>query len=122
MRSHTVSDITQNEAGGVSTGKAWLLLAMGLVMLWGSAKLTVDSAVAFAALVGLSNITVSALIIGMGSSLPEVSVSFMALLKKRGALSVGNLVGSNVLDTLLVPGLAAAASASSSRSASAIAQ
>jgi cation:H+ antiporter len=100
-------DITQNEAGGVSTGKAWLLLAIGLVMLWGSAKLTVDSAVAFAALVGLSNITVSALIIGMGSSLPEVSVSFMALLKKRGALSVGNLVGSNVLDTLLVPGLAA---------------
>jgi cation:H+ antiporter len=61
----------------------------------------------FAALVGLSNLAVSAVIIGMGSSLPEVSVSFMALLKRRGGLSVGNLVGSNVLDTLLVPGLAA---------------
>ena len=43
----------------------------------------------------------------MGSSLPELSVSFVALLKKRGGLSVGNLVGSNVLDTLLVPGIAA---------------
>ncbi len=87
--------------------KAWLQLAIGLVFLWASARLTVDSAVAFAALVGLSNIAVSAIIIGIGSSLPEVSVSFMALMKKRGALSVGNLMGSNVLDTLLVPGLAA---------------
>jgi cation:H+ antiporter len=43
----------------------------------------------------------------MGSSLPELSVSFVALLRKRGGLSVGNLVGSNVLDTLLVPGFAA---------------
>ena len=43
----------------------------------------------------------------MGSSLPEMSVSFVALLKQRGGLSVGNLVGSNVLDTLLVPGIGA---------------
>ena len=57
--------------------------------------------------VGLSNIAVSAIVIGMGSSLPELSVSFVALLRKRGGLSVGNLVGSNVLDTLLVPGIAA---------------
>lgn len=99
-------DATHSDSA-VSSVKAWLLLAVGLVLLWASAKLTVDSAVAFAATVGLSNIAVSAVIIGMGSSLPEVSVSFMALLKKRGALSVGNLMGSNVLDTLLVPGLAA---------------
>jgi cation:H+ antiporter len=99
-------DITQND-NDLHWGKAWLLLALGLVVLWASARLTVASAVDFAALVGLSNIAVSAVIIGMGSSLPEVSVSFMALLKRRGGLSVGNLVGSNVLDTLLVPGLAA---------------
>ncbi len=99
-------DITQNETD-LRWGKAWLLLSVGLVVLWASARLTVASAVDFAALVGLSNIAVSAVIIGMGSSLPEVSVSFMALLKRRGGLSVGNLVGSNVLDTLLVPGLAA---------------
>lgn len=90
--------------------RAWLYLAVGLVILWASARLTVVSAVDFAALVGLSNIAVSAVIIGMGSSLPEVSVSFMALMKNRGGLSVGNLVGSNVLDTLLVPGLAASIS------------
>ena len=99
-------DITQND-NGLQWGKAWLLLSLGLVLLWASARLTVASAVDFAALVGLSNLAVSAVIIGLGSSLPEVSVSFMALLKRRSSLSVGNLVGSNVLDTLLVPGLAA---------------
>lgn len=100
-------DISQNQEG-LPGWRAWLLLGAGLVVLWAAARLTVASAVDFAAVVGLSNIAVSAVIIGIGSSLPEVSVSFMALVKRRGGLSVGNLVGSNVLDTLLVPGLAAA--------------
>lgn len=87
--------------------KGWLLLAVGLVLLLVSAEVTVAAATAFGQTVGLSNVAVSAVVIGMGSSLPELSVSFVALLKKRGGLSVGNLMGSNVLDTWLVPGLGA---------------
>ena len=87
--------------------RAWLILACGLVLLLIAAELTVVYAAEFATDVGLSNIAVSAIVIGLGSSLPELSVSFVALLRKRGGLSVGNLVGSNVLDTLLVPGIAA---------------
>ena len=90
--------------------KAVSFLVVGLVILPFAAKLTVDSATDFALLVGLSNLSVSAIIIGLGSSLPELSVSIIALLKNRGGLSVGNLMGSNVLDTLLVPGLGAAIS------------
>ena len=91
----------------LSAAKAWGILATGLVLLLISAELTVVYAAEFAKEVGLSNMAVSAIVIGMGSSLPELSVSFVALLRKRGGLSVGNLVGSNVLDTLLVPGIAA---------------
>lgn len=91
----------------LSAAKAWGILAIGLVLLLVSAELTVVYAAEFAKEVGLSNMAVSAIVIGMGSSLPELSVSFVALLRKRGGLSVGNLVGSNVLDTLLVPGIAA---------------
>ena len=87
--------------------RGWLILASGLVLLLIAAELTVVYAAEFAREVGLSNIAVSAIVIGMGSSLPELSVSFVALLRKRGGLSVGNLIGSNVLDTLLVPGIAA---------------
>jgi cation:H+ antiporter len=82
-------------------------IGVGLVLLLFAAKLTVVSATDFAALVGLSNLGVSAVIIGLGSSLPELSVSIVALLKNRGGLSIGNLMGSNVLDTLLAPGIGA---------------
>lgn len=92
---------------GMPAWRAWGLLAGGLALLLVAAELTVVYAAEFAMEVGLSNIAVSAIVIGLGSSLPELSVSFVALLKKRGGLSVGNLVGSNVLDTLLVPGIAA---------------
>ena len=90
--------------------KAVCLLVAGLAVLPFAANLTVVSATDFAVLVGLSNLSVAAIIIGLGSSLPELSVSIIALLKDRGGLSVGNLMGSNVLDTLLVPGLGAAIS------------
>lgn len=95
------------ETSHMDAWRAWLILAAGLGLLLIAAELTVASAAAFADNVGLSDIAVSAIVIGMGSSLPELSVSFVALLRKRGGLSVGNLVGSNVLDTLLVPGIAA---------------
>jgi cation:H+ antiporter len=98
------------EAAHLAAWKAWSILAAGLAILLVAAELTVVFAAEFADEVGLSDIAVSAIVIGMGSSLPELSVSFVALLRKRGGLSVGNLVGSNVLDTLLVPGIAAAIS------------
>lgn len=96
------------EVEHMSSPRAWGILGLGLILLLVSAELTVVYAAEFAKEVGLSNMAVSAIVIGMGSSLPELSVSFVALLRKRGGLSVGNLVGSNVLDTLLVPGIAAA--------------
>ena len=92
----------------VSRDILWLVL--GLAVLLASAELTVSHAVDFAEHVGMTQLSVSAVIIGMGSSLPELSVSLVALMKKRGGLSVGNLMGSNVLDTLLVPGIGAAMS------------
>lgn len=96
-----------DNSGHIEVWKAWVILLVGLGLLLVAAELTVKSAASFAEEVGLSNIAVSAIVIGMGSSLPELSVSFVALMRKRSGLSVGNLVGSNVLDTLLVPGLAA---------------
>ena len=92
----------------LSKDLTWLLL--GFLLLLVAAELTVTHAVGFAGYVGLSQLSVSAVIIGLGSSLPELSVSLVALWRGRGGLSVGNLMGSNVLDTLLVPGIGAALS------------
>jgi cation:H+ antiporter len=98
------------DAGKAPLTKAVVYLVAGLGLLFLAAELTVVSAIDFAAVVGLSNLSVSAILIGMGSSLPELAIAIVALLKNRSGLSVGNLMGSNVLDTLLVPGLSAAIS------------
>ena len=100
----------EDNATSIPMVKAITYLFIGFTVLLLAAELTVVSATNFAAIVGLSNLGVSAVIIGLGSSLPELSVSIIALLKNRGGLSVGNLLGSNVLDSLLVPGLGAAIS------------
>ena len=99
-------DHIQSPQHSVTRDMAFLLA--GFVLLIGAAELTVTHAVGFAGYIGLSQLSVSAVIIGMGSSLPELSVSLVALWRGRGGLSVGNLMGSNVLDTLLVPGVGAA--------------
>ena len=100
--------VTDAEVAPISHALAFVIA--GLVLLLLAAELTVVSARDFAGLVGLSNLSVSAIIIGMGSSLPELSVCMVALMKDRSGLSVGNLMGSNVLDTFLVPGVGAAIS------------
>ncbi len=106
----TRAESTEHPAPEHPLGKDVLWLVLGLAVLLVAAELTVTHAVAFAGYVGMSHLSVSAVIIGMGSSLPELSVSLVALYRGRGGLSVGNLMGSNVLDTLLVPGIAAAMS------------
>lgn len=82
-------------------------VVVGALLLGANSELVVQSASGLATTLGVAELTVAIFVIGMGSSLPELSISLIALKKQRGGLSVGNLVGSNALDTLLVPGLGA---------------
>ncbi len=86
---------------------SWLALVAGLAVVIVSSELTVSSVVQIARVFNLSEAIISVLIIGLGTSLPELSISISAILKKRTELSVGNIIGSNVLDTLLPIGVAA---------------
>ena len=87
--------------------KSWLILAAGLAVVIGSSELTVNSAVALARAFEISEAVIAVLIIGLGTSLPEQSISVSAIIKRRTELSVGNVIGSNILDTLLPIGIAA---------------
>ena len=84
-----------------------LYLAVGLAIVVGSAELTVSSAVTVARNLGLSETVVAVILIGLGSSLPELTISIGAVAKGHHRLSVGNLIGSNVFDTLVPIGAAA---------------
>lgn len=84
-----------------------LYLVVGLVIVIGSAELTVSSATRLAIAFNIQQSFIAIIIIGLGSSLPELSISVAAVMKSRTHLSVGNLIGSNVFDTLVPIGVAA---------------
>jgi cation:H+ antiporter len=87
--------------------RSWTLLLLGLGTVIFSSELTVSSVVSIAHAFDISEALISVLIIGLGSSLPELSISISAIMKKRTQMSVGNIIGSNILDTLLPIGIAA---------------
>ena len=87
--------------------RSWLLLLVGLAAVIISSEFTVRSVVNIAHVFQISEALISVLIIGLGTSLPELSISISAILKKRTHMSVGNIIGSNILDTLLPIGIAA---------------
>ncbi len=85
----------------------WLRLFVGLAIVVASAELIVRAAMSLAAQWGVDQAFIGIAIIGIGTSLPEVVISVGAVLRKRVGLTVGNLIGSNILDTLLPIGIAA---------------
>ena len=84
-----------------------ILLVVGLVIIAGAAELTVSSATSMALRFGVEQSLIAILLIGLGSSLPELAISVVAAVKGRTHLSIGNLIGSNIFDTLVPIGAAA---------------
>lgn len=83
----------------------WMLAGIALV-LWGADRLT-DGAVAIAERMHISQMVIGLTIVAMGTSMPEFFVSFMSALKDTPDMAVGNVVGSNIFNTLLIVGCAA---------------
>jgi cation:H+ antiporter len=106
MNGETAPDEAPRGFAGGGVG-SWLALIAGLLSVMGSSEVTVTSVVRIAQELDISEAVISVLIIGLGTSLPELSISISAILKKRTELSVGNIIGSNILDTLLPIGIAA---------------
>ncbi|MBR9678654.1 MAG: sodium:calcium antiporter [Nanoarchaeota archaeon] len=87
----------------------WTLtsLIVGLFILILSSELTVSNALILSKNFGVEQSLVGILIVGVGTSLPEIVTSISAVKKKVGSLAVGNLIGSNILDLLLTPSIGA---------------
>lgn len=82
-------------------------ILLGFVVLIKSADLLVDNAAELALRLGVSTFFVGVVIIGFGTSVPEMFVSAIAALENKGNLAVGNALGSNITNIGLVLGLAA---------------
>lgn len=85
-----------------------VLLVVGLALVLGGGQLLIDGAVGLARLLGASEWTIGATVVAAGTSTPEAAVSLVALRRGRASVTLGNVLGSNVLNVLVVLGLAAA--------------
>lgn len=82
-------------------------IVIGIVLvLWGADRLT-DGAVAVAEKMKMPQIVIGLTIVAMGTSMPEFCVSLISALKGTSDLAVGNIVGSNIFNTLLIVGVSA---------------
>ncbi|MBD3361997.1 hypothetical protein GF358_04375 [Candidatus Woesearchaeota archaeon] len=96
--------IKKNHAGNKII---WAIVSLisGFVFLIYASKAVVTNAVILASLWGISQAAVGVIIVGLGTSLPEISVALTALFKKTPELSIGNLLGSNIFDILFTVGI-----------------
>lgn len=86
----------------------WILLTAGLALLVIGAQTLIRGGAALALRLGLSSLAIGLTIIAYGTGSPELVVSVQAALSGNGAISLGNVVGSNICNILLILGLAAA--------------
>lgn len=86
----------------------WIALLAGLALLYFGAQELIRGGAALALRLGLSALAVGLTVIAYGTSSPEMVVSVQAAASGNGAISIGNVVGSNICNILLILGLAAA--------------
>lgn len=86
----------------ISTQKALVLMLIGLVLLIISSNILVFGAKNIALAFGVSELVVGLTIIAIGTSLPELAVSITSALKGHHELAVGNIIGSNIFNLVLV--------------------
>ncbi|MGV3657631.1 MAG: calcium/sodium antiporter [Chitinophagaceae bacterium] len=86
----------------------FLIFLAGLVVITVGAELVLRSASRIAAFMGIKPILIGLTVVSIGTSLPELAVGITAVSESKGALAVGNIAGTNIVNILLILGLSAA--------------
>ena len=100
-------DEVDENLASISYGKIFLWLAIGAAALYFGSEWLVKGAVELAQSMGVSEGVISVTMIAIGTSVPELAASVIAALKKEKAISIGNLVGSNIFNIGSVLGITA---------------
>lgn len=80
----------------------WLLVLLGFALLYLGGELTVRSSVALAGKLGISTTLVGLYVVAIGTSMPELVTSAIAAMRKESDLALGNIIGSNIFNSLIV--------------------
>jgi cation:H+ antiporter len=95
-------DIDESSLKQLSNVKIWGLIVIGIAGLILGGKLVVDNAIKVAGMLGISEKIIGITIVAIGTSLPELVTSVVASLKKNSDIALGNIIGSNVFNILLI--------------------
>jgi len=92
-----------------SLGKCWLMIVGSLILIVVGARILVPSAAEIGQRIGVPEDVIAATMVALGTSLPELMTAIAAVRKGHPEITVGNIVGADVLNCLFVIGAAAAA-------------
>ena len=109
----TAQEQSPEDAKEFGTFASIVLIAGGLACLVFGGRLFVESAENVARMLGVSDKFIAITVLAMGTSLPELVTSVVALAKKRSQMALGNILGSNVFNLLLILGVSAVISPTS---------
>ena len=103
----TTQDNSENTQNNIYL-KYFGLITIGIIVLYIGAILTVDNAVIIASEFGLSEKIIGLTVIAIGTSLPELITSIIAIRKGHSDVGIGNIIGSNIYNILMIMGVGAA--------------
>ncbi|AGQ33016.1 Inner membrane protein yrbG [Serratia liquefaciens] len=98
-----IAELPQDSSNTVAI--LWLVLAFIILPL--SSKMVVDNATVIAHYFGMSELVVGLTVIAIGTSLPELATSIAGALKGEDDMAIGNIIGSNIFNTVIVLGVPA---------------
>ena len=99
------TDKVSQQIPSYGVGRAILWTVLGLILLLISSKILVASSIDLAHYFGVSDVIIGLTIVAIGTSLPELAASVTGAIKHHSDLAVGNVVGSNIFNTLGVIGV-----------------
>lgn len=107
-----VAEVEQIEGGKaeikqINRQREMGMLIFSMIVLAVGAQLTVNGATNIARVIGISEIVIGLTLVAVGTSLPEITTSTMAALRKHDDLAAGNVVGSNISNLLVILGITA---------------
>ncbi|MBQ9578275.1 MAG: calcium/sodium antiporter, partial [Ottowia sp.] len=103
-----LADDVAQAPGAIPLGRAVFWMLAGLVLLVASSRLLVWGAVEIARAFGVGDVIIGLTIVAVGTSLPELASSVIAARKGEHDIALGNVIGSNLFNTLAVVGIAGA--------------
>jgi len=105
LKRHAKSEVDWEPSGNVVISDYIILIGLGLLLV-GGAEMVVFGGRNIAHALGISDFVIGATVVAIGTSLPEMTNALYGAIRERGNISVGNIIGANIMNALVVLGIA----------------